>query len=325
MKRSVSFLKARNAFAFHNRAGNLSPLSIDWYDKRLALLETYLCKAHQTTPEAFEVDSITVDDLRGFMAFLQDKETKWDDHAHRKPKKEGLAPVTIRGYRRALSAFLNWANRENLISSKPHENLERTKLPRIIKENLSEEEIRKLLKATQEHTDPVLCARDKALVLFLLDTGVRASELCGMTLPDIDATWQRVKIHGKGMRDRYVPISAPTRAALYQYVMFMRPNDVDRLNRVFLTDTGRAMERYVLADILRSLGERAKVGGVHPHRFRRTAGTMFYENSHGNLFRTQELLGHSSPMTTRGYVGTSSKDLEEIHADASPVTNWGLK
>lgn len=325
MKAAVTFLKARQAFAFHNRAGNLSPQTTDWYDKRLGRLHEFLCAARPCAADALLVESITVDDLRAFMAFLQAKDIKWETHARRSPKHEGLSPVTLRGYRRALSAFFNWAHRENLISARPHQNLEKTKLPTVLKENFSESDIRALLKATQEHADEALCARDKALVLFLLDTGVRASELCGMNLDDIDPTWQRVKIRGKGMRERYVPMSPATRAALYQYVTFYRPADSDRLNRVFLSSKGNSLERYILAQILRYLGERANVAGVHPHRFRRTAGTFFYQNSHGNLFRTQELLGHSSPMTTRVYVGRSTEDLEEVHADASPVAKWNLK
>lgn len=321
----VSFRTARLAFEFHNQAGNLSPMTTDWYNKRLIVVETFLATLHECEPEDLALKSLTLDDLREFLVYLQGKSVKWESHAHRAPKQEKLAPTTIRGYRRALSAFLNWAHRENLISDKPHTNLERTRLPTVIKDNFSEQQVRALLKATQEHPDESLCARDKALVLLLLDTGVRASECCEITRSDIDPTFQRIKIHGKGMRERYVPLSPPTRVALHQYLTFHRPVDVDRLDRVFLTSKGRAMERNTLAQILRHLGERANVGGVHPHRFRRTAGTQFYENSHGNTFRTQELLGHSSPMTTRMYVGKSTADLERVHADASPVEKWNLK
>lgn len=322
--RSVSFQKARLAFAFHNKASNLSPLTAVWYDKRLLALEEFLSARRGMAPDAIEIRSITVQDLREFMAALAGQSTKWQHHTMRRPKAEPLSPITIRGYRRALSAFLNWANRENLISDKPHQNLEKTKLPKVIKQGFSEADIRALLKATQSHADDSLSARDKALVLFLLDTGVRASELCGMNLDDVDPTWQRVKIRGMGMRERFVPMSSGTRAALYQYVTFYRPAAQDMQNRVFLSSKGRGLQRYVLGAILRYLGERANVPGVHPHRFRRTAGTLFYENS-GNILRTQELLGHSSPLTTRMYVAESTQDLERVHASASPVEKWGLK
>jgi integrase/recombinase XerD len=194
----------------------------------------------------------------------------------------------------------------------------------IIKEIFSNEEIKRLFKACDQYPQ-ALATWNKAIVKFLLDTGVRASELCELTADRIDERMRRVDVTGKGMKDRYVVVSESTGQALWKYInFFRRPERGMKTGRVFLTYKGTALKPAELERMLRNLGERAQVEHVHPHRFRHTAGTLFYRNSNGNLFLTQQMLGHESPVTTRIYAKTYTEDLERVHENASPVSNWEL-
>lgn len=318
MQRKIEFDKAVTGFLFHLGTGNRSARTSEWYEKKIAEFRKFLANGDAQT---LYLTDITAEDVRNFLAHLQARETKYGTHVNRKLVEQPLSPSTVRGYRRALAAYFNWCYRENLITRKPHENVSTPKVPLVIKSVFTPDEIKALLKACDLHREDTLAARDRATVLVLLDTGVRASEFAGIRLDDVDPTWQRIKIRGKGMRERFVPLGATARSAVHRYVNFFRPADRDRSNCVFLTKNGERMRGDSLALILKYLGEYANVKDVHPHRFRRTAAQWFYERSGGNILRTQEFLGHSSPNTTRQYIPISSYDLEQVHAIASPVEN----
>lgn len=325
MKSAVLFNKARQAFNFHNKIGNRSKETNNWYELRLRNLESFLCERHGKTVETLRLADVSTEDLREFIAYLQGKTDKYTAHINRKPLSGPLSPFTVRGYARAMAGFFNWCQKEGLLQKKPNENISLPKTPQQIKEIFTDQEMKALLKACEEHPEETLRVRDRAILLVLLDTGIRASELCDLTLDQIDQTWQRFKVRGKGMRERFVPISDVTRAALFKYVTFNRPADVEHSNRVFLSDRGNPLRRDVLALILRYLGDRASVPKCNPHKFRHTAATLFYKRSHGNLFLTQMFLGHSSPITTRIYAKTYTEDLQEAHLTASPVEGMGIK
>lgn len=320
MQPNIPLTRALEGFRIHNQVANLSKLTVDWYTKRLAVLERFLQDLNGGSE--INLNEITADDLRAFIANLQGRTMRFEQHTTRKPTSGGYAPVTIRGYTRAISAFCNWAHKEGLLRKRVHENLPHPKLPQVIKEIFTKQEIVALLRAAEAHADETLARRDRAIILMLLDTGIRASELCSLTLDRVDDQYRRLHITGKGMRDRYVILGSETREAVWKYVAIYRPNPATPfIQNIFLTNQHRAIDRCTLAHVLRNLGERAGVTNCHPHRFRHSAATFFYRNTNGNLFLTQQMLGHSSPLTTRIYAKTYTQDLELAHAKAGPVTN----
>lgn len=144
------------------------------------------------------------------------------------------------------SAFFTWAYREHLISRKLRENVRWPKVLKDIKDIFTREEALKLLKTSEEYPEG-LAARNRALILFLLDTGVRAAECCGLTVEHLDESYHRAKITGKGMRDRFVPIQKETREALWKYIHFHRPVPKVRTDtQVFLSHYGTPSPSTVL-------------------------------------------------------------------------------
>ncbi len=158
--------------------------------------------------------------------------------------------------------------------------------------------------------------RDKVIVQVLAQTGVRRGELVGLTDRDLLDEGGRayLKIHGKGGRDRRVPIS-PSLARRLRKLIAGRPKDADT-NRVFLALKKRAgghsiepLSESGITQMVTGLGEKAGIERrVHPHMFRHTAATMMLRRGMDSLM-VAEVLGHSSlQMLQRVYSHTTPSD-----------------
>jgi site-specific recombinase XerD len=164
--------------------------------------------------------------------------------------------------------------------------------------------------------------RNQAILLLLLDTGIRASELCDLRLQHADLRNRRVKIFGKGSKERIVPISVKTAKAIWRYLT-TRP-DAKAQEPLFASmKDGQFLKRNALRLLLERLGDRAGVPHVHAHRFRHTFAIAYLRNN-GDAFTLQSILGHSDMTMTRRYLEIAMTDVESRHQIASPVANWNI-
>ena len=170
--------------------------------------------------------------------------------------------------------------------------------------------------------------RDRAIILTLLDTGLRASELCGIQIGDINMTANSIKVLGKGQKERLVYFGKRTSKALWK-LLTPRLKDAKLEDMVFTVgpeDDLRPMTHDVLRRLLApkgDIGERAKVANVYPHRFRHTFAITYLRNE-GDLFTLQALLGHSDIEMVKRYARIAQTDCARAHQKASPVDNWRL-
>jgi integrase/recombinase XerD len=167
-----------------------------------------------------------------------------------------------------------------------------------------------------------MAIRDRAIVLLLLDTGMRATELCELALRQVDVRNRQVTVFGKGTKERCLPLGPRTSAALHRYVLESR-RDARVNERVFVSLDGTDLTRNGLLRIIYRLGEAAGVEDAHPHRFRHTMAIEYLRNG-GNERTLQEVLGHESLEMLRTYTRIAQTDVRNGHAVASPVENWRL-
>lgn len=164
--------------------------------------------------------------------------------------------------------------------------------------------------------------RDKAVILVLLDTGIRASELCDLELRDYESDSGQLYIRkGKGNKRRVVYLGQRARLYLWRYLadrQGARPGDP-----LFASRTGTRLDRNNLRHMLNAVAKQAKVQDVHPHRFRHTFAITFLRNG-GNTFALQKLLGHEELSTVLKYVKLAETDIRAAQAAASVVDNWRL-
>jgi site-specific recombinase XerD len=153
--------------------------------------------------------------------------------------------------------------------------------------------------------------RDKALVLFLRDTGCRAAELVGLDVGDVDAKSGAVTIRqGKGRKDRLAFLGATARKALLKYMMTR--SDARPTDPLFPSATTEdRLKTNGLLLLCRRLGARAGVEHCHPHTFRRTFA-LWSLRAGMNIYALQQIMGHSDLEDLRKYLALVEEDLEDV-------------
>ena len=186
-----------------------------------------------------------------------------------------LSLETRHRYFREVRCFFNWLVDARFLDENPFRGMRNVRLPQRIVEPFSADDIARLLAACDAET--AIGARDRAMVLCLLDTGVRCSELVQLDLSDLDPAAQRIRVrHGKGNKQRVVPFAERCASTLEHYLSFRG----DASGPLFLASDQRgglqpsvALRPNGLKQMLRRLGRRAGVSKVHAHRFRHTFAT----------------------------------------------------
>jgi integrase/recombinase XerD len=236
---------------------------------------------------------------------------------------------TLLNYHTGLSSLWTWAMREHLV----HHHVVRNVTPPKPEEReivpFTLIEVRAMLAVVgRDEKGEVLekrmrnsADRNRALLLLLLDTGMRASELCSLRVGGVDNHNRRVRVMGKGSKERTIPFSPRTGQTLWRYLTSrtdLRANDplISKME-------GHVMNRSRLLKILVTLGKRSGVSDVHPHRFRHTFAIQYLRNG-GDPYTLQALLGHSSLDMVKTYLRIAQIDIDTAHRRASPVDNWKL-
>ncbi len=308
-KTQFTMEQAKEGYFLNAAARGLSESTLRDYDNTI---NKFIDQVGATTP----IDTVTTQDVEEFLVSF--------DH---------LSKKTLLNYHTGLSAMWRWALDEKLVESnivraiKPPKPESRAIVP------FTETELKLLLGALEKskpYTRPGkrLCDhsipgadRNRAIILLLVDTGLRASELCDIKIEDVDTRNTRIRVLGKGSKERAVKYSSRTGQAIWRYLA-SRP-DVRPSDPLFATLDGYSMDRDNLRHLLDTIGERAKVPDVHPHRFRHTFAVQFLRNG-GDPFTLQDMLGHSTLDMVKRYIHLAQSDVDAAHRRASPVDNWRL-
>lgn len=162
--------------------------------------------------------------------------------------------------------------------------------------------------------------RDQAMILTLLDTGIRAGELCALTVGDVHLPSGKLTIiEGKGGKARTVWLGDVARPVIWRYLQ--ERSDGGAPDAPLFTSTNGPMSRSWVRKRLVALGQAAGVADCKPHRFRYTFAIQYLRNG-GDIFTLQAIMGHASLTMVRYYLHLAQTDVELAHRRASPVDNW---
>ncbi len=235
-------------------------------------------------------------------------------HVRTEPKPNGQpkSPTSVYSINTAIRSFVKWLYERGELSSDVMAKVPAPKKPSVIKDALSTEEIKRVYQAVRTGTRMPL--RDEAIFLFMIDTGCRAAEVCGLREDQID--WERrvAKVTGKGSRDRFLPFSETTAWAMERYRDHERYGLVPTL---FETEHGEPLTPNALRLLLNRIGERAG-SHLHPHKLRHTFAITFLRQG-ANVFALQKTLGHADVKMTRRYTELLPDDVVAAHQAHSPV------
>lgn len=290
----LSYQKMRDSFFLAATIEGKSSDTLDLYERILKRFETFL-----SGKDPSEASS---SDIRRYLLSMSEK---------------GYKKATIATHYKKLHAFYNFFVSEGAIEKNPLSEIRPPKLPRFYPYVLLEEDIAKLLRAAQGKSFEA--KRNYAMLLLFLDTGVRVSELTGLTLDGLSLATYTAKVRGKGDKERTVHFGKETAKALSAYLKTR--GFIPHEDAFFVSRLGESIGRHAVLRMIKRLGEKAGIVGkrVSPHTLRHTSATFWIKNG-GDPVSLQRQLGQSDPRMVDVYVNLVGRDLKEAHRKYSPVS-----
>jgi integrase/recombinase XerD len=274
----------------------LADNSLHAYRRDLEDAEQFLARRGRTLANA------VADDLR---AYLQDQ------------TRRGQSNRTVARRLAAIRSFLRWQISDGRDVSAILQQLERPKPERPLPKVLSRAQVNELIAAPSPKS--ALFWRDVAILELLYASGLRASELCDLKLRDVNRQVGCVRVLGKGMKERIVPLGRAASEAVERYLAECRPKLQRKpTERLFLSRTGKRLDRIALWMLIEKYGRRSGLlKSVSPHTLRHCFATHLLGGG-ADLRVVQELLGHSDINTTQIYTHVDQTRLKSVHAKFHP-------
>jgi tyrosine recombinase XerC len=256
-------------------------------------------------------------DLEDFAKFLGGSPLEQVDYLNLRKylarlKEKNLKSRTVYRKISCLRSFFKFLAREGYIKTNPVLSLVSPKQEKHLPSFLTEEEMTKLLEAPSTEDDQGL--RDRAILETFYSTGMRISELVGLSLDDLDFIGGVVKAKGKGKKERLLPIGEKALTAIKGYLdKRQKPADAVFLNK----NGGRLSDRGVRNIVSKYIRITSLRQGISPHTFRHSFATHLL-NRGADLRSVQELLGHANLSTTQIYTHLTTDKLKSIYDKAHP-------
>jgi site-specific recombinase XerD len=287
-------------------------------------------RTNQSTLERFarfaggrdvRLNRVTPQVASAFVDHLQGQTSKWENHPTRPPTAAPLSPYTVRKEIKILRGFGHWMEREGF--GNPFCRLEIPTVPKELVETLTQEEIHRILDTQNAGT--VNGARNLAVVMLMLDSGPRISEVADLRLAHLNLEDREVKIMGKGRKERRIPFGQDTAKALMRYITMFRPEPAKTGDdHVFLSLDACPMSRNGLECIIRRMRESSGVNKLHAHLLRHTFSVNFLAAG-GDLETLRRILGHESLEVTKRYLrGLQDAQVRAKYQEFSPVDRMNL-
>ncbi len=282
-------------YLLHNGALGHSPKTISHYRDTFRSFALFLeAKEYASTTSV-----MTTPTMNAFALWLRETPTRgWRGETKR-------TEAGIHGTMTDMRAFARWLHEEGHIETLPKVPV--NKLPQVFFPILSDVELDAIFATKQLSLDSEIGTRNRALIAFMLDTGVRRTEVANLELKDLDLAEGQARIIGKGRKERFV-FFAPSTAELLKHWLAIRGNDPGTL--FWLSFEGVKM-------VFNRIRKEAGLKVFHPHQLRHTTATNLLAAG-ADTHSVRRMLGHASVLTTERYLSMAASDLKAKHTSASP-------
>ena len=236
----------------------------------------------------------------------------------------GMASRTVARRLAAIRTYLKFLDLLGHDSQRVLQMLDTPKIEKSLPKTMSREQVVTLITAPDPET--VLGVRDRAILELMYASGVRATELCELVVTSLDLDSGSLRVFGKGSKERIVPLGDEARDKLDCYLHTSRRELHARLIRhggratdlLFLSHTGKPLERVALWQIVRRVAKRAGLWGtISPHVLRHCFATHLVSGG-ADLRVVQELLGHADVGTTQVYTHVDADRIRQVHKRFHP-------
>lgn len=270
-----------------------SPDTIKYYRQNLGWFCDFMNNA--------DISSVTLSHARNYVLKL---------------KERNVSTVSMQTYTRAVRGFLSWCFRESYISENIPDKLRLPKATRKAVDVLADSEVERLLNCID--TRKFIGLRDMVVVMLMLDSGMRLSEVLALEYGKIHLEAGYLIALGKGNKERYIPLGLHTKKYLLKYLAQI-PNRESKV-KIVVQDTLIPATHSTIRNLFKRLKKRSGIARLRPHLLRHTFATR-YLSLGGDVYNLQSILGHTTLEMTKRYAHMTMGDRIDRFSRYSPVDN----
>ena len=266
-------------------------------------------------------------DLKSFDSFLEKNGIDFEKLNNKHTKlffrdlsKKKFSPRTIKRKFSSLSSYFNFLLDRRIIKNNPLNGVFTPKIPKILPEILTIEEINNIFLAAESSKNEILSLRDRCILEMLYSSGLRVSEVCELKINNIQFDLDLIRFFGKGSKERIIPLTYYARKWLKKYLSESRKILSSRSkkssNYVFLSNNGLSLTRMAIwLSVKKYVNSAGVLKKISPHTFRHSFATHLIDGG-ANLIEVQALLGHADISTTEIYTHLSREFVESEYMKA---------
>jgi site-specific recombinase XerD len=304
-------------FLLDLKARHRSSNTLRHYEHKLRIWSEWMATEQGVT----ELEGITIAHLRAFILHMEhssvsrhraDRDEQEDD-----PK---VSDITVFGYAQSIRTFCRWLVAEEILNRNPALRLAWPSVAKRHIQSFTRDHLQAMFAICDLRT--TLGFRDYSVMLLLLDTGMRASELCGLTLDDVFD--DHLRVFGKGRKEREVGMSPATAKFLWRYTKQWHKTSNPDERHVFLSRNRRALTSNSIDEMLYRIRDAADIEGVRvsAHTFRHTFARSWLEHG-GEIYSLSRLMGHTNVQITEVYLRDfQARQARQHHAEYSPLASF---
>lgn len=282
MDKEFPLADAFQLFILDCHAQGFTAATVDFYETRFRLISEW-CDARGIS----SLPQFNHTQIREYLAELQGR---------------GLSGHYVHGYARAIRAFLNFCVRDGLLSESPFDKVKMPRRPQKVLPALTQDDVKRILQACTYE-------RDRAIILMMLDSGIRANELCSLNVGDVNGEAVHVRM-GKGQKGRVTYIGAKTRKQLWRYQNMERDEKPGADDPLFINQHGGERVTYqTLAQLFRRLRKRTGIEHCNAHTFRRTMAINSLRSGM-NIYVLAKMMGHADIHVLKQYLDMVQDDVK---------------
>ena len=293
----------RDEFIFHCQCRKLSPKTIKNYTKQI----DYLLRFLQQEKGITHIEDVNPQFIKQFLFTMT---------------RAGRTINYVNDLLKAYKVFFRYAYDEKYTSTPLAKNIKNQQNPKVIIRTFTEAELKRMSNYYQGHD--YLTIRNKVIMMLLIDTGIRLSELTGLTEDHLKFDY--IVIHGKGNKERVVPKSPLLSKWLIKYLAVRKSYFAYRVipNNIFLSKNGRPLTSTMIDRIVKDAGKACNVSPdirISAHTFRHTYA-QFQLKAGLDIYSLSRLLGHENISITQTYLnGLRDKEVLKQAQHTSPLMN----
>ena len=266
-------------------------------------------------------------DLKSFDSFLEKNRINFKELNNKHTKlffrnlsKKKFSPRTIKRKFSSLSSYFSFLLDRRIIKNNPLNGVFTPKIPKILPEILTIEEINNIFLAAESSKNEILSLRDRCILEMLYSSGLRVSEVCELRINNIQFDLDLIRFFGKGSKERIIPLTYYARKWLKKYLSESRKilslRSKRSSNYVFLSNNGLSLTRMAIwLSVKKYVNSAGVLKKISPHTFRHSFATHLIDGG-ANLIEVQALLGHADISTTEIYTHLSREFVESEYMKA---------